>query len=146
MLVQQQQTLGAINLAYYQLTGTISEQLIIAKSNSETLRSLSRFLTEDGPSDGQGPCLRSAEDAFSQLTPYHRSMLHLILDQQARMHQERDDCLLRSIADLSKQIQLQFTIPQPVLLQQPVTFIDANGRIGLLHLDFINCFEVGCLW
>ncbi|KAL9012544.1 MAG: hypothetical protein Q9173_002696 [Seirophora scorigena] len=38
-------------------------------------------------------------------------------------------------------VQLQFELPPQVLLQKPVTLLDACGKVSAFHLDFINCAE-----
>lgn len=38
-------------------------------------------------------------------------------------------------------VQLQLELPPQVLLQKPVTLLDACGKVSAFHLDFINCAE-----
>ncbi|KAI4104918.1 MAG: hypothetical protein LQ345_007257 [Seirophora villosa] len=38
-------------------------------------------------------------------------------------------------------VQLQLELPPQVLLQKPITLLDACGKVSAFHLDFINCAE-----
>lgn len=51
---------------------------------------------------------------------------------------ERMACELEQICGA---VQLKLEIPPQVLLQNPVTLLDACGKVSAFHLDFINCTE-----
>jgi hypothetical protein len=67
-----------------------------------------------------------------------------MIDAQAkseRLHKERGERIFSQLNELSTQIR-SLEIPPQVLLRQPVTFLDALGRVSPVHLDFIDSTEV----
>lgn len=93
------------------------------------------------------------------LAPQQQAIFQLVLDEQARrekqfeereakhlarekQHEEKYTRLLALVNDLPTRIRLESEIPPQVLLQKPVTFLDALGRVAPMHLDFINSVEV----
>ncbi|KAI4194805.1 MAG: hypothetical protein LQ348_002564 [Seirophora lacunosa] len=66
---------------------------------------------------------------FQSLVESNRQLVHA----NARMAYE--------LQQMRGAVQLQLELPPQVLLQKPVTLLDACGKVSAFHLDFINCAE-----
>ncbi|MCJ1385938.1 hypothetical protein MMC17_009063 [Xylographa soralifera] len=73
----------------------------------------------------------------------HLKLCNEQLVEQVSWLKNSNEDLHAKVGGLQNLLQLQQSIPPQVLLQRPVQFLDACGRVTAFHLDFIDC--VGAL-
>ncbi|KAI4111499.1 MAG: hypothetical protein LQ338_008355 [Usnochroma carphineum] len=77
--------------------------------------------------------LNQATALLVGLTLDQRQLFQSVLENNQRMTHE--------LHEMRGAVQLQLELPPQVILQKPVTLLDACGEVSAFYLDFINCAE-----
>ncbi|KAL8982166.1 MAG: hypothetical protein Q9177_005356 [Variospora cf. flavescens] len=74
------------------------------------------------------------------LSMEQRQLLQSLIDGNRRLASANEH-MTYELQQMRGAVQLQLELPPQVLLQKPVTLLDACGKVSAFHLDFIDCAE-----
>ncbi|KAL8966691.1 MAG: hypothetical protein Q9197_005846 [Variospora fuerteventurae] len=74
------------------------------------------------------------------LSMEQRQLLQSLIESNHRLTSANEH-MAYELQQMRGTVQLQLELPPQVLLQKPVTLLDACGKVSAFHLDFINCAE-----
>ncbi|KAL8982701.1 MAG: hypothetical protein Q9205_002865 [Flavoplaca limonia] len=69
-----------------------------------------------------------------------RQLFHSLIESNRRLV-DSNERMSYELQQMRGAVQLQLELPPQVVLQKPVTLLDACGQVSAFHLDFINCPE-----
>lgn len=69
-----------------------------------------------------------------------RQLFHSLIESNRRLV-DSNERMSYELQQVRGAVQLQLELPPQVVLQKPVTLLDACGQVSAFHLDFINCPE-----
>ena len=69
-----------------------------------------------------------------------RQLFHSLIESNRHLV-DSNERMSYELQQMRGAVQLQLELPPQVVLQKPVTLLDACGQVSAFHLDFINCPE-----